>query len=201
MSEIHHQLCLASASIVRARLLRAAGGDFVTDPADIDEACVKNTYKPYPDKPPLAAALAEQKALHVTARWPHSLVLGADQTLVCDGQAFDKPDNLEAAREMLSYLRGRRHTSTAAVCVVRDQETLWQYHAEATLEMRAFSDRFLDEYLAQAGERELSGVGAYRLEDKGVQLFSAVEGDYFTILGLPLIPVLNFMRCEGVMAT
>lgn len=194
-------LCLASASPVRAQILKSAGVDFEIDPADIDEGATKATYREAPGRPSLAAILAEKKALRVARRRPRNLVLGADQTLSCDGVAFDKPVDLAAARETLRQLRGRRHTLTAAVCFARGETALWQHQSEATLEMRAFSDSYLDQYLAAAGTSILTSVGAYRLESHGAQLFSAVEGDYFTVLGLPLIPVLTFLRREGVLVS
>jgi septum formation protein len=201
MPNLPAPLCLASASPVRAQLLKSAGVDFEIDPADIDEGATKATYVEASGKPSLAAVLAEKKGLWVARRRPKDLVLGADQTLTCDGIAFDKPADLAAARETLSQLRGRRHTLTAAVSIVRGESVLWQYQSEATLEMRTFSDSFLDQYLAAAGTSILTSVGAYRLESHGAQLFSAVEGDYFTVLGLPLIPVLNFLRGEGVLVS
>jgi septum formation protein len=194
-------VCLASASEVRARLLRDAGVEFDIIPANIDETVTKDGYRNGDGHGSLATLLAEQKALHVSKQRPHALVLGADQTLNCDGCSFDKPTSMEAARETLLLLRGRRHTLTAAVCVVRGDQVLWRHQAQAVLEMREFSDPFLERYLARAGDMVLSSVGAYRLEDIGAQLFSAVEGDYFTVLGLPLIPVLDFLRSEGVLVT
>lgn len=138
--------------------------------------------------------LAAAKAMKVGTLHPDKFVLGADQILDCDGQWFDKPENLLAARQHLSQLRGKRHRLVNGLVIVRAGETVWTHTAIATLEMRAFSDEFLDTYLHQSGERILGSVGAYLLEAQGVQLFNAIEGDYFTILGLPLLPLLGFLR-------
>ena len=185
-------LCLASASEMRARLLSAAG---------IDEAAVKAAYSVSKNKRSLAAVPAEQKAIQVAARHPRTRVLGADQTLTSNGTVFDKSNNLAAAQETSVSPQGKRHTLTAAERVARDSEVLWRYQAQAVFEMRPFSVRFLDAYLKQEGDTMLSSAGAYRLEDIGAQLFSAVEGDYFTMLGLPRIPVLVLLRREGVLVS
>ncbi len=194
------KVCLASASAVRARLLKAAGVVFDIEPADIDEDDVKARYIRRPAQRSLAAELAELKALEVSRRHAHKFVLGADQTLDCDGEQFDKPSDMAAARNTLLRLRGRRHTLTAAVCIARDGEPVWGHEGVVGLEMRPFTDQFLEHYLAQASDSILTSVGAYRLEGLGGQLFSAIDGDYFTVLGLPLLPVLEFFRCQGVLS-
>lgn len=194
------KVCLASASLVRARLLKAAGVVFDIEPADIDEDGVKVRYTRSTAQRSLAAELAKLKALKVSRLQPHKFVLGADQTLDCDGEQFDKPSDMAAARKTLLRLRGRRHTLTAAVCVARDGEPVWEHEAEAVLEMRPFTDQFLEDYLEAASTTVLTSVGAYRLEGLGGQLFSAIKGDYFTVLGLPLLPILEFFRHQGVLA-
>ncbi len=168
-------------------------------PAAIDEAEIKATFR----AERLAAAecanaLAEAKALRVARRHPGSLVIGADQMLVCEGAWLDKPGDHTAARMQLQALRGKSHELLSAVCVVRGGERLWHYVDRSTLTMRAFSDDFLEGYLAAAGVDILGAVGAYRLEGLGVQLFSRIEGGYFAILGLPLLPLLDFLRGHGV---
>lgn len=192
---------LASASPVRADLLKGAGVNFTVEPADIDESSVKAQHGAGGQQPSLAAVLAEMKALKVSKKYSDSFVVGADQTLKCNGEWFDKPPDMAAARATLSRLRGQRHTLTAAVCVAREGRAVWRYEDEANLEMRPFSDRFLDDYLATAEESVLASVGAYRLEGLGAQLFSAINGDYFTVLGLPLLPILEYFRHEGVLAS
>lgn len=194
------KVCLASASPVRAQLLKAAGVVFDVEPADINEDDVKARYIGRTAPRSLAAELAELKALEVSRRQTHKFVLGADQTLDCDGDQFDKPSDMAAARKTLLRLRGRRHTLTAAVCIARDGEPVWEHEEVAGLEMRPFSDQFLEHYLEQASDSILTSVGAYRLEELGGQLFSAIDGDYFTVLGLPLLPVLEFFRRQGVLS-
>ncbi len=194
-------VCLASASPVRAQLLRSAGLVFDVEPANIDEARVKAEAGKNCEGAKIAPLLAAMKAVEISRRRPSEWVIGADQILYCDGHLFDKPDDMKAARETLRALRGRPHTLTAAVCVARSGDPVWRHQSEAVLHVRPFSDRFLESYLDQAGRSILSSVGAYRLEGVGAQLFSAIDGDYFTVLGLPLIPVLDFFRQEAVLAS
>jgi len=142
----------------------------------------------------IAAFLARAKALLVTKLYPGHLVLGADQTLTLDGKRFAKPANRSAARAQLLGFAGRTHELHSAVALVRDASTLFQHADTARLTMRAFSDRFLDHYFDLVGTAASASVGAYQLEGPGIQLFERIEGDYFTILGLPLLPVLDFLR-------
>ena len=142
--------------------------------------------------------LAELKAQRVSQRHKDALVIGADQMLQCGGIWFDKPADLDHARGHLIALRGKTHELLSAVCVVRDGEVLWRHLESAQLTMRPFSDAFIDEYLAAAGDAVCASVGAYQLEGRGAQLFSRIEGDYFTILGLPLLPLLGFLVNHGV---
>ena len=145
----------------------------------------------------IANALAVAKAKTVSERQPGCLVIGADQMLECDGEWFDKPEDMIQARAALCSLRGKTHTLRASVCVVRDGAVLWSHNEAAHMTMRSFSDDFLDGYLSTAGLRVLQSVGAYQLEGPGAQLFENIDGDYFTILGLPLLPLLRFLRKEG----
>ena len=193
-------IVLASASPARAALLRAAGIPIRVDAAAIDEAEVKASLRAVGAEPAaVAEALAELKAQRVSRRHPGSLVIGADQVLECDGILFDKPADLAAARSQLLALRGRRHQLVSAAVLVRDGQRLWHHVARADLTMREFSTDFLDRYLRSAGGATLSSVGAYQLEGVGAQLFSSVDGDYFTILGLPLLPLLGILREHGVL--
>jgi septum formation protein len=190
---------LASKSAARAAMLRGAGVAFVADSADVDEAPVRDALqRNNADTATAAIALAELKATEVAARHPGALVIGADQILDCDGTWFDKPSDMAEARVHLMALRGRDHRQFSGVCLVRDGVTLWTHADLAVLTMRSFSDDFLHGHLAATGDAVLSCVGAYQLEGLGAQLFSAVEGDYFTVLGMPLLPLLDVLRGHGV---
>ena len=191
---------LASASVARATLLRAAGISVVVDAAAIDEAEVKASLQAaQAASATVAEALAELKAQRVSRRHSGSLVIGADQVLECDGVLFDKPGDLAAARKQLLALRGRRHQLVSAAVLVRDGQRVWHHVDRADLTMREFSTSFLDRYLQSADQAALSSVGAYQLESVGAQLFASVAGDYFTILGLPLLPLLDILREQGVL--
>lgn len=145
-------------------------------------------------------ALAEAKASTIAARHPGALVIGADQLLVCGEVWLDKPSDLATARRQLRELRGRQHELITAVVLWRDNAVLWRHVERPVLVMRDFSDTFLDAYLASAGAGALSAVGAYQLEAMGIQLFAQIEGDYFAILGLPLLPLLDCLRNLGALA-
>jgi len=192
-------IVLASASAARAAMLRAAGVAVEIDPARIDESEIKRSLgAENATTAAIAETLAELKAVSVSRRHPGRLVLGADQMLDCEGLRFDKPADRAAARDQLSRLGGRRHELVSAVVAVRDGERLWHHIDRARLTMRALSVDFIEAYLDRAGEAALQSVGAYQLEGLGAQLFQKIEGDYFTILGLPLLPLLEFLRGHGV---
>ena len=194
-------LVLASASQIRAELLRHAGVELAIHPARIDEAAVKAALLAEGAPPrDVADKLAELKALRVGARHETALVLGADQVLVHQGEILDKPASLAEARAHLLRLRGQRHDLLSAAVIVLQGAPVWRHVGEARLTMRPFSDAFLDRYLERIGERALTSVGAYQLEDLGAQLFARVDGDYFTVLGLPLLEILGFLRARGVLA-
>ncbi len=185
-------IVLASASASRAALLRAAGVPFQITPSRVDEDEVKaRMLGQTPDA--VAQALARLKALTVS-EGTAGLVIGADQTLELDGVLYDKPRDLAESRGRLKTLRGRSHSLHAAVAVAIGGEVVWSAFDAARLTMRAFSDDFLDAYLARQGEALTSSTGAYLLEGEGIQLFEAIEGDYFSILGLPLLVLLAFLR-------
>ncbi|HVH79129.1 MAG TPA: Maf family nucleotide pyrophosphatase [Stellaceae bacterium] len=189
------RLILASGSVARAQLLRAAGVEFAVEPADIDEAPIKKEYQAAGrDAAACALALAELKARAIGLRHPGALIIGADQILVMGGAWFDKPDDLSQAAAQLRKLRGRAHHLVTAACVYRAGERVWQAVSAPKLTMREFSEGFLASYIAAEGEVLLGSVGAYRLEGRGVQLFARIEGDYFAILGLPLLELLGFLR-------
>ena len=194
-------LVLASRSPARARLLADAGVAFRVQAADVDEEPLKRrALAEGCDPQAIAAELAQAKGLAVS-RGCEDLVIGADQTLDLDGRLFDKPPTPAAARVQLLALRGREHLLHAAVSVSRGDRVVWRTAESVRLRVRHFSDAFLDDYLAAEGEVLLGCVGAYRLEGLGVQLFELIEGDYFTVLGLPLLPLLAFLREQGQVAT
>ena len=192
-------IVLASASPSRAALLRAAGVTFSVTPSRVDEDAVKTRMLGQAATPDaVARGLAELKARAVSQETA-GLVIGADQTLDFDGILYDKPRDLAESRERLKVLRGRRHDLHAAVCVARQGEVIWSVMDTARLTMRPFSDDFLDAYLERQGEAVTASTGAYLLEGEGIQLFETIEGDYFSILGLPLLPLLGFLRGAKVL--
>ena len=194
-------LILASASKVRAAVLRGAGLEFRVQPAMVDEAEFKTAARADgADATAVAAGLAALKATRLSHREPAALVIGADQMLSCDGDWLDKPPGLAEARGQLLRLRGRTHMLHCAACVARDGAVIWRRAETARLTMRDFSEEFLDVYLAAAGDAVCASVGAYQLEGLGAHLFARIDGDYFTILGLPLLPLLDFLRQHRLLA-
>lgn len=194
------RLILASASVSRRALMEASGLRFDVEPARVDEGAVRCSAKSNGmSAADTALALADMKAGQVARHNPAALVIGADQILVCDGAWFDKPVDRAAARVQLKQLRGKPHTLATGIVCYRDGKRIWHHMAEPRLVMRHFSDTFLDAYLAEEGEAVTSTVGAYRLEGKGVHLFERVDGDHAAILGLPLLPLLDFLRQHGAL--
>lgn len=196
------RLVLASASTARRAVLEGAGLRFEALPAAVDEAEIKASAQAE-GIPPADAALmlADAKAERIARRDPEALVIGCDQLLVCEGTWFDKPADLPAARAQLQALRGRTHDLVTAVVCHRHGGRVWQHVAVPRMTMRDFSDAFLDAYIAVEGEVLTRSVGAYRLEGPGAQLFARIQGDQPAILGLPLLPLLAFLRQHGVLAT
>ena len=192
-------LILASGSASRLALLRAARVPVEAVPASVDEAAIKAALlADGASARDVADALAEFKARRIAARLPGCLVLGADQVLVCDGKLYDKPASLADARRDLEALRGRRHELLSAAVVFENGAPVWRHVGRAQRLMRPFTDAFLDAYLNEEGEALLTTVGAYRIEDGGARLFARVYGDIFTIMGLPLLELLEFLRTRGV---
>ena len=192
-------LVLASKSAVRRAVLEMAGIPLAILPADIDERAIEaRADAKMPAE--VAALLAREKARAVAAGLSGRLVLGADQTLGLGVRSFTKPADRPAARAQLLALRGRTHELHSALALVRDGALVFEHQAVARLTMRAFSERFLDAYLAAAGDAVTASVGCYQVEGIGIQLFDRIEGDYFTILGLPLLPLLKFLQDEGLLA-
>ena len=192
-------LVLASRSAVRRTLLEAAGVPVEICPADIDERGVE-AGAPLQAPVAIAALLAREKAALIAERNRGRLVLGADQTLSLDGRRFAKPADRAAARAQLRALSGRTHELYSAIAFVQDGAVLSEHVGVARLTMRAVSDRFLDDYLDAVGEAATASVGAYQLEGFGIQLFERLDGDYFTVLGLPLLTALDFLRRHGCLA-
>ncbi len=192
-------LILASASPSRRQLLTNAGLVFDIEPSGVDEDEVKRSLLGERARPQaVAETLAELKATRVATRHPAAMVIGADSTLACNGRQFDKPSTLADAREQLLSLAGQTHELCSSVVVARAGARLWHNTGRARLTMRPFTEAFLDAYLARAGEAVTASVGAYQLEGLGAHLFSRVDGDYFTILGLPLLPLLSFLAGHGI---
>lgn len=192
---------LASASPTRREILRAAHVSFETATADVDEERIKNELLGKgAAADAIALALAEEKALEVSARETNSLVLGADQVLVCDGALFSKAESLTEAKESLKQFRGRTHELISAMVLVHNGAIEWRHAEIAELWVRDFSDSFLEEYVAQEGKDILGSVGCYRIEGRGAQLFEKIIGDQFTIMGLPLFPLLGALRTRGIVS-
>jgi septum formation protein len=191
-------LVLASKSASRQAVLAGAGIPLETVPADIDERALESEVG-LREPSEVAALLAHAKAAAVAAARPGRLVLGADQTLSLGSRVFAKPADRAAAREQLMLLRGATHALHSAITVVRDSTVLLEHCDVARLHMRAFSDAFLDDYLDAAGDAVVASVGAYQVERLGIQLFERIDGDHFTILGLPLLPLLEFLRQQGAL--
>ncbi len=196
------EVVLASASRSRLELLRHAGVQLRAEPARVDEAGIKTSLRAeQADAAAAAETLAELKATRVSQRVPGALVIGGDQILECEGHWFDKPPDRVRAAEHLRALGGKTHALVTAACVVHDGVRIWHHREAPRLTMRPLDEAFIESYLEAAGPEVLETVGAYRLEGLGAQLFTKVSGDYFTILGLPLLPLLGFLREHGVPAS
>lgn len=195
------RIILASGSVTRRAMLQGAGIEFSVVPADVDETAIREMLMAGDadaDPADIADVLARAKAETVSAAHPGAIVIGADQVLACDGVLFEKAASIAAAREALLKLRGKSHQLHSAVAVAQGGEVVWTLTDTAHMTMRDFSLPFLGEYVARAGSAVTSSVGAYQLEGLGVQLFERIEGDYFTVLGLPLLPLLAELRTRGV---
>ncbi len=192
-------LLLASRSKVRQMLLVAAGIPVELRPANVDERGLEAAASS-PAPGAIAALLAREKAAAVARLYPGRLTLGADQTLVLGAERFAKPADRAAARAQLRALCGRTHELHSAIAFARNAEVLFEHVGVARLTMRAFSERFLEDYLDAVGSAATAGVGAYQIEGLGIQLLESVDGDYFTVLGLPLMAALDFLRQRGCLA-
>lgn len=200
MSTVSNPVVLASTSAIRQAVLKGAGVAFEAVSPGVDETTIKDSLLAEGVSPrDIADALAEAKAVKVSLKRP-GLVIGADQTLDFEGRLFDKADSVEEARERLQALRGKTHRLHCAMVVAQDGRPIWREVVTSTLRMRPFSDAYLDAYLERNAPGVLSSVGCYQLEGEGVQLFDRIEGDYFAILGLSLIPLLDLLRRHGAVA-
>lgn len=193
-------LVLASASASRSALLKAAGVSFQADPADLDEDALMADLRGS-DAATIAVTLAQKKALHVSARHPGKLVLGGDSVIGFGEEMLSKCATLADARALLTRLAGHAHLLVSAAALARDGVLLWTHASPCRMVMRSFSAQFLDDYIATEGKAILSSVGCYHFEGRGAQLFDTVEGDYFSVLGLPLLAVLAALRKEGTLAS
>ncbi|WP_099867191.1 Maf-like protein [Pararhizobium haloflavum] len=192
-------IVLASASPFRAKLLKDAGIAFEARPADLDERALEAPMAESGAAPEdVALVLAEAKAVAVSEEAPGALVIGCDQTLSLGDEVFHKPLDMEAARSHLLKLAGKTHHLNSAVVLARDGVVEWRHVAMAAMTMRPLDPGFIGRHLAAVGQMALSSVGAYQLEGRGIQLFERIDGDYFTIIGLPLLPLLKQLRERGV---
>jgi septum formation protein len=196
------RLILASKSAARAQLLENAGIPFDTMPAAVDERAIEAPLIVAARTPAeIALALAEAKAIAVSRAEPTAIVIGADQTLEADGMRWTKPHSMEEAHGQLLRLSGCTHALHSAIAVARNGAVAWQHVDTARLTMRKLSASFIATYLAEIGDIAMASVGAYQIERIGIQLFDRIEGDYFTILGLPLLPLLSWLREQKVIPT
>ncbi len=192
-------LILATGSQARIEMMQNAGVEIVSEVSRLDEAAVKSTMLAEGSPPrDIADALAELKAQKLSRKYPGAMVLGADQILVQDGKIFDKPESIEDARRQLCLLRNNQHQLISAAVIFEDDRAVFRHIGSVKLTMRSFTDGFLDEYLENEGSSVMETVGAYKIEGRGAQLFSRIEGDYFSILGLPLLEVLDYLRTRGI---
>lgn len=191
-------IVLASGSPFRKKMLADAGLDFIQDRPQIDERAVEKAVEGAGLTPEdLASILAEAKALDVSQRHPGKIVIGTDQTLSLGDEVLHKPNDMEEARRRLLALSGNTHQLNSAIVLVRDGEVLWRHVGIARLTMRQLDPGFIGRHLSSVGDKVLSSVGAYQIEGEGIQLFESIEGDHFTIVGLPLLPLLDQLRHLG----
>lgn len=192
------QIILASGSDIRATLLRNAGIVFDVVPARVDEEALRDAMLAEDaGARDIADALAEMKAQKISAKHPEALVIGCDQVLNLQGQLLTKPDSPKTARTQLMAMRGKRHELLSAAVICENGKAIWRHVGVVRLLMRQFSDAYLDDYIARNWDSIRHSVGAYKLEEEGVRLFSQVQGDYFTVLGLPLLELLSYLTLRG----
>ena len=191
-------IVLASGSIHRRELLKNAGVDFTVEPSTLDERAMEAPLTGSgvgPDD--VAQILAEAKAINVSERHPGEIVIGADQTLSLGDEIFHKPENMEAARRTLLKLSGRTHNLNSAVVLVEDGAVTWRHVSTARITLRPLDPGFIGRYLAHVGQKVLTSVGAYQIEKEGIQLMESIDGDFFSIIGLPILPLMKELRSRG----
>ena len=192
-------IVLASGSEIRAQLLRNAGVPFSVQTARVDEDTAKRALLAEGASPrDIADTLAEMKARKVSDKFPDAMVLGCDQVLDFDGQVLSKPETPEEAMAQLKAMRGKRHMLLSAAVIYQNGEPLWRHVGQVRLRMRVSSDAYLRDYVARNWDSIRHAVGAYKLEEEGVRLFATIDGDYFNVLGMPLLELLNFLAVNGV---
>ena len=197
----NHPLILASKSPSRQKLMTNAGLIFQQQVSGVDEDIIKEAFLQSGEISDLAMILAQAKAMTVSKMLPESYVIGADQTLLFEGKVYDKPVSDQDARDQLLALRGKQHQLETAVCIAKNEEILWNYSESSYLTMRDFSPVFLGKYLAAEGDSVKTSVGGYKLEGLGLQLFEKIDGDFFSILGLPMLRLLAFLRNQNLIET
>ncbi len=192
-------IILASGSTIRAQLLRNAGVPFSVQTARVDEETAKHALLAEGAPPrDIADALAEMKARKVSDKVPGAMVLGCDQVLEFDGKLLSKPETPEQALAQLKAMRGKRHALLSAAVIYQNSEPIWRHVGQVRLRMRASSDAYLRDYVTRNWDSIRHAVGAYKLEEEGVRLFAAIDGDYFNVLGMPLLELLNYLAVKGV---
>ncbi|KNG93702.1 Maf family protein [Pseudaestuariivita atlantica] len=193
-------LVLASGSAIRAEMLRKAGVSFDVDVPRIDEETVRRALQAE-EAPPrdVADTLAEMKARKISDRHPGAMVLGSDQVLAMDGYIYSKPDSIEELRDQLTQLRGKRHSLISGAVICEDGEPVWRHVGVVHLSMRMFTDSYMEDYIARNWDSVRHSVGGYKIEEEGVRLFTRIDGDYFTILGMPLLPILSYLTSRDML--
>lgn len=195
-------IILASGSEIRATLLRNAAVSFEVQTARVDEDMIRKSLEAEQASPrDIADTLAEMKARRVSQKFPHALVIGCDQVLDYRGEVFSKPISVQDARDQLQRLRNDRHALLSAVVICQGGQPIWRHVGQVRLQMRDFTDAYLDSYLDRNWHSIRHSVGGYKLEEEGVRLFSKIDGDYFTVLGLPLLELLAYLTTQGELET
>ncbi len=192
-------LILASSSKIRQQILKNAGFDFLVIPANIDESLLKKSCQENSEMAKICAQkLALLKAKSVSEKKPNAWVIGCDQLLSCEGKWFDKPSNIKEAYQDLKFLRGKTHILHTATTIFANNKPIYRHLSEPKMTMRNFSDEFLENYCKSMGQGLLQSVGCYQIENIGIQLFSKIQGDYFAIMGLPIVELSNFLNANKI---